>query len=48
MRDLGVILDSKLNFASDIDDVVGRANRALRTYLPAVTPNLTGADRAPV
>ena len=33
MRDLGVILDSKLNFASHIDDVVGRANRALGTYL---------------
>ena len=33
MRDLGVILDSKLTFASHIDDVVGRANRALGTYL---------------
>ena len=33
MRDLGVILDSKLTFASHIDSVVGRANRALGTYL---------------
>ena len=33
MRDLGVTLDSKLNFASHIDNIVGRANRALGTYL---------------
>ena len=33
MRDLGVILDSKLTFGSHIDDAVGRANRALGTYL---------------
>ena len=33
MRDLGVILDSKLTIGSHIDDAVGRANRALGTYL---------------
>ena len=33
MRDLGVVLDTKLTFASHIDDVIGRANRAMGTYL---------------
>ena len=33
MRDLGVILDSKLTFASHIDGIIGRANRALGIYL---------------
>ena len=33
MRDLGVVLDSKLTFASHIDDIAGKANRALGIYL---------------
>ena len=33
IRDLGVTLDTKLTFAAHIDDTIGRANRALGTYL---------------
>lgn len=33
MRDLGVVLDSKLTFGPHIDSVVGKANRALGMYL---------------
>ena len=37
MRDLGVIVDSKLNFGPHIDSVVGRANRALGMYLRSLS-----------
>ena len=37
IRDLGVILDSKLTFGPHIDSVVGRANRALGMYLRSLS-----------
>ena len=42
MRDLGVILDSKLTFSPHIDSVIGRANRALGVYLRSLS-----SDRGP-
>ena len=45
MRDLGVVLDSKLTFASHVDDVVGRANRALGTYLRSLQTSRVSAGR---
>ena len=45
MRDLGVVLDTKLTFASHIDDVVGRANRAMRTFLRSLQTSRTGGSR---
>lgn len=37
IRDLGVILDSRLTFGPHIDSVVGRANRALGIYLRSLS-----------
>ena len=37
IRDLGVILDSKLTFGPHIDSVVGRANRALGMYVRSLS-----------
>ena len=45
MRDLGVILDSKLAFAFHVDGVVGRANRALGTYLRSLQKSRVSAGR---
>ena len=45
MRDLGVLLDSKLTFGPHIDGVVGRANRALGTYLRSLQTSRASVSR---
>ena len=41
MRDLGVLMDSKLTFGPHVDSVVRGANRALGVYLPALATDLS-------
>ena len=45
MHDLGVMLDSNLTFGPHIDSVVGRANRALETFLRSLQTSRVSASR---
>ena len=45
MRDLGILLDSKLTFGPHIDNVVGKANRALGMYLRSLQTYRAPAGR---
>ena len=42
VRDLGILLDSKLNFSSHINQVVSKANRALCLMIRAFQKNIPG------